>query len=240
MTFFNRVKSVLKKITILRKIKYKIVSIINPLLISQVSLKKIMIEQSKIVTGSLLDIGCGSKPYESLFKVNEYFSVDYAGNSNADVIGDGMKLPIKSGIFDTVISNEVLEHVPNPQCLMNEAYRVLKPGGTLILTTPQTWGLHHEPYDFYRYTKYGLQHLSETAGFEVINIFPTTGFISTYIQRIADVILHHYALSWPYVIRFILQCICAPFLWFGLFIEAFVRKKGDTLDNVLVARKPYG
>lgn len=52
------------------------------------------------------------------------------------VCGDAMRLPFRSGTFDTVIAAEIIEHVDNPGALMSEGARVLAPGGTLIVTTP--------------------------------------------------------------------------------------------------------
>jgi len=233
-------KSYAKKIPYLKKLRDTINDLVNPLMISQLSLKKVMLKQAHLARGVLLDIGSGGKPYQKVYDISDYIALDIAKNYNVDIQGDGMLLPIKSSVIDTVISNEVLEHIPRPQDFMNEAFRVLKPGGILILTTPQTWGLHHEPHDYYRYTKYGLHYLSETVGFEVLNIYPTTGFISTFIQRSVDTLLHHYLIDSPKILKRLICFLFAPVSWLGLFVTYFKSKYGDTLDNVLIARKPLG
>ena len=52
------------------------------------------------------------------------------------VCGDAMRLPFRSGTFETVVASEIIEHVGNPEAMMSECARVLAPGGTLIVTTP--------------------------------------------------------------------------------------------------------
>jgi ubiquinone/menaquinone biosynthesis C-methylase UbiE len=125
--------------------------------------------------GWLLDIGCGNQPYAHLFpNVARYVGVDLPQPSGmqrcADVWASGLHLPFAGQSFDTVLCAQVLEHVPQPQQLMEEAFRVLKTGGQFILTAPQTWCLHEEPHDYYRFTQYGLRYLLESAGFEVQSI----------------------------------------------------------------------
>lgn len=125
--------------------------------------------------GLLLDMGCGNQPYAYLFPTaTRYVGIDLPpppGVSRcADLWGSGLRLPFASERFDTVLCAQVLEHVPRPELLIAQAFRVLKAGGQLILTAPQTWGLHEEPQDYYRFTKYGLQYLLESAGFQVQSI----------------------------------------------------------------------
>ncbi len=120
----------------------------------------------------LLDIGCGQRPYAALFgSVRRQIGLDLpvpkATPARPDVWGDGMALPFMSGVFDVVLCTQVLEHVPQPELLLKESYRVLRRGGSLVLTAPQTWGLHEEPRDYYRFTSHGLRHLLQDAGFRV-------------------------------------------------------------------------
>ena len=86
-----------------------------------------------------------------------------------------MSLPFADRCFETVFCAQVLEHVPRPEELLREAFRVLKVGGQIILTVPQTWGLHEEPHDYYRFTRYGLRYMLERVGFQVRSIEPRGG-----------------------------------------------------------------
>jgi len=146
-------------------------------------------------------------------------------------------LPFKDAVFDTVLCNEVLEHVPEPARLMAEVARVLKPGGVLLLTTPQTWGLHMEPYDFYRYTKYGLRYLAEKSGLEVIEVAPTCGLWATLAQRFADTVIYTYAVGRSRWVVEILSLLLAPVLMVGYGLDKLFGKQGDALDNVMIARR---
>ncbi len=153
--------------------------------------------------------------------------------------GDALALPLADRSADTVLCNQVLEHVPEPLQVLRETHRVLRPGGYLLLTTPQTWGLHLVPHDYFRYTQFGLRHLAAQAGFEILRVDPTSGFWATATQRLSDVIYNTYATSWPwYVSAALLRIPCAVLVAGGLLLDRAFGKHGDTLDNVLVARKP--
>lgn len=212
---------------------------LNPLYLARRLLHEAVAARAHYAHGRMLDLGCGTQPYRNLFPhVIDYIGIDIPGIDGVAVHGDGQILPFQQGSFDTVMCNEVLEHVPQPGQLMNEVARVLRPGGVLLLTTPQTWGLHHEPYDFYRYTKYGLRFLAEQAGLEVLEVSPTSGMWATLAQRLADTMANTYARGASPVAYFLVMVSMAPVLLAGHTLDKLFGKRGDTLDNVLVARKP--
>jgi SAM-dependent methyltransferase len=118
--------------------------------------------------GRVVDVGCGMQPYRHLLgaKVTAYVGVDRKGPFTApDIEGDAMSLPLPDATFDAALCTQVLEHVTDPLRVLKELSRVLRPGGTLILTCPGTWPLHECPHDFFRFTRYGLEHLLAEAGF---------------------------------------------------------------------------
>ena len=116
---------------------------------------------------TVLDVGCGNKPYVDLFGNARYIGLNYSKeNAQPDVLGDATQLPFCDSAFDIVLCTQVLEHLSEPSSFLAEAHRVLRSGGVLILSCPFYWPLHEEPYDFYRYTKYGLLHLLGKARFE--------------------------------------------------------------------------
>ncbi|MGF7038458.1 class I SAM-dependent methyltransferase [Mucilaginibacter lappiensis] len=129
---------------------------------------------SKYGSGKLLDIGCGNKPYGEILKpyITEYIGCDIIQSSEnrADIICPANNIPLSIGSFDTVISTQTIEHVEDPQGLVNEAYRLLKKDGHFIVSGPMYWPLHEEPYDFFRFTKHGFKYIMEKAGFSVITI----------------------------------------------------------------------
>jgi SAM-dependent methyltransferase len=126
----------------------------------------------------ILDYGCGARPYEYLFEghVEKYFGVDVGDNPKADEsIQPGDKLKVSDNEYDFVLSSQVLEHVQHVEQYMNECYRVLKPGGNLLLSTHGTWQYHASPYDYNRWTCMGLKYLLEKHGFEVTGAVPVLG-----------------------------------------------------------------
>jgi len=135
----------------------------------------------KYLEGNVLEIGAGGDYLKDYLKstYEEWISLDYDLRSNSiDLRGDGQQLPIKSKIFDTIISIDVLEHVPNPEKFVSEMFRVIKPGGMVILSTPFFFYLHEEPYDFFRFSKYGLIAIFERNGFKIVDVMPTAGVIA--------------------------------------------------------------
>jgi SAM-dependent methyltransferase len=144
----------------------------------------------KYAKGKVLDIGCGNKPYEAMFKglITEYVGCDVVQSSGGkvDVICEATKITLPDASFDTVFSTQAIEHVADHQALVNEAYRLLKPGGHAIISGPMYWHLHEEPYDFFRFTKYGFQHVLEKAGFKMVEIKANGGKWAT----LGQVILH--------------------------------------------------
>ena len=124
----------------------------------------------------VLDLGCGQKPYADLFEDCIYLGLNFTKtDAMPDIIADATSIPVATGVADIVFSTQVIEHVADPQAMVQECFRVLKPGGFLILTGPFYWPLHEEPYDFHRFTKYGFANLLANAGFSQWEIRPDGG-----------------------------------------------------------------
>jgi len=84
-------------------------------------------------------------------------------NSKIDVLYDGKVLPFKDGQFDAVVSFEVLEHVFNLSEVMREINRVTTDSGYLLISVPFAWLEHEIPYDFARYTSFGINAYCQTS-----------------------------------------------------------------------------
>jgi SAM-dependent methyltransferase len=134
---------------------------------------------ARFAAGRVLDVGCGGRPYERRLPAGvRYVGVDVPASrgSHPDSWALAGGLPFAAGSFDLVLCTQVLEHLPDPAAATEEMARVLRPGGVLVLTAPQTWCLHEEPFDFFRFTRYGLEQLARGAGLEAVEVRGQGGF----------------------------------------------------------------
>jgi SAM-dependent methyltransferase len=142
-----------------------------------------------LLKGVVYDLGAGEAPYRDFFLLyaDQYIAVDWASSlheTQADVLADlNESLAIKDGAADTLICLSVLEHLREPGFMLREAHRITKPGGSLLLQVPWQWWIHEPPYDFFRFTPYGLKYLLERAGFVEIEVEPQAGFFTTVILK---------------------------------------------------------
>lgn len=131
----------------------------------------------------MLDIGCADRWVESQLPPGTglYVGLDYLTTgaglyaSRPDVFGTASGLPLADGSFEGVVMLEVLEHLEHPRGALHEIARVLKPGGTLLLSVPFLYPVHDAPHDYQRYTRYGLSRELDAAGFQDVSITPALG-----------------------------------------------------------------
>jgi len=151
-------------------------------------------ENITLFKGKLLDIGCGKMPYKEFIVANstieKYVGLDIEGalNYDADIkpdyLWDGITMPFADNSFDSAFGTEVLEHCARPEIILNEVYRVLKPGGVLFFTVPFLWPLHEVPNDAFRYTPFILQSLLKDAGFVKIQLEAIGGWHASMAQML--------------------------------------------------------
>jgi SAM-dependent methyltransferase len=137
--------------------------------------------------GTVLDLGCGSQPYRRYIKCSRYISVDMPYR-NPTVAADATRVPFADAVFDAVLCTEVIEHIADPGQAFVEIGRVLRPGGAACITAPMTWGLHYEPHDYYRFTKYSLAALAQNSGLKPLQVERVGGVFSLVGVRLSDVL----------------------------------------------------
>lgn len=134
-------------------------------------------DMCKGLSGLVLDIGCADgKPRNYLPEDANYVGLDYFDTATKlyrtrpSVFGDARQLPLENAAVDHVLLLDVLEHIPDPDRCLAEIFRVLKPGGTLTVQVPFMYPIHDAPYDFHRWTSFGLRRAAERAGFRVRDV----------------------------------------------------------------------
>jgi SAM-dependent methyltransferase len=199
------------------------------------------IAESLTYKGRVLDLGCGTSPYrEIILKLaDEYIGVDWKNSlhdqSNVNVFADLCKpLPFEDNYADTVVSFQVMEHLPEPLLFLQESFRILKSDGAILITVPFMWHVHEEPHDYFRYTKYGLEYMLNKAGFVDINIKENTGFWQMWILKFN----YHTAGFTPRP----LKLLWIPIWWFGQIIspllDKFDKHPQETASYTVIAKKP--
>lgn len=131
------------------------------------------------VNGTIIDVGCGAQPFRSLIPNQVKYigidTVDAKANFGYDVPDtiyfSGDTWPVEDGAVDCVLCSETLEHVLEPDLFLQEMHRCLRPKGRVILTVPFAARWHFIPYDYWRFTPSGLNHLLHQAGFIEIEVY---------------------------------------------------------------------
>jgi len=218
--------------------------IFEPFYIARYNLKKCINTFSGYIHGRTLDIGCGAKQYEKLFtKTSEYIGIEIETDLQkkreiADYFYDGKKIPFKDESFDSILSFQVLEHIFEPQDFLSEAKRVLKPGGHMLVTVPFMWDEHEKPYDYGRYTSFGLKHLFNKNSFEVINFEKSTPGIECIFQLLICYIEKKIFTKSIFVNYFFKLFIISPINLLAILFNLIIPKNYDMyLDNVLLVKK---
>ncbi len=218
---------------------------LNPFYFIRRGLYKGVHSNKGYLTGRLLDFGCGSKPYKALFDVQEYIGLDIEVSGHSirreavDVYYDGMTIPFLDNHFDSIFSSEVFEHLFNLEEILSELHRVLKPGGHMLVTLPFVWDEHETPYDFARYTSFGIAHLLKKSGFEIIVMEKSTNYVETIFQMWNTYAIQHLLPKHRYLAPLMTPLCVAPVTIVGILLSKVLPKNKDFFhNNIVVARKP--
>jgi SAM-dependent methyltransferase len=191
---------------------------------------------------AVLDAGAGESRHRDIFSRQRYVAVDLAvgdpqwNYQKLDVIGDLTALPFASGAFDAVLNVVTLEHVRDPALALREMGRALKPNGRLLLIAPQDWEVHQSPHDFFRYTRHGMRHLLEQAGFDGIEIQPAGGYFRLLSRRLLNGLQFfsggaRWLLFLPAAVLLVPAALVLPLL------EPLDRERNFTLGYLCTARR---
>jgi SAM-dependent methyltransferase len=182
----------------------------------------------------VLDAGAGEAQYAPLFEGRRYVAVDLGvgdadwSYKSLDAVADLVRLPFRGGSFDGAVNIVTLEHVREPGVVVKELARVLRPGGSLLLVTPLQWEEHQQPHDYYRYTRYGVAYLVESAGLQVEKIEAVGGIFRLLARRMLGA-----GMLAPFLLP-----LFAPVALFLPALDGLDKGRQFTLGHICVARKP--
>jgi SAM-dependent methyltransferase len=198
------------------------------------------------LNGTVVDLGCGTRPFEAdiLLHAKKYVGLDWGNTlhgTHADVIADlNQPLPLSDASVDHVVTFEVIEHLAEPATMLSEAARVLRSGGTLTLSAPFQWWVHEEPWDYQRFTRYGLDYQLRKAGLTDIVIQPTSGFWSMWLLKVNYQLTR--LIRGPRLMRILVRAMLTPIWWINQTIAPWLDKlwpeERETAGYFVTARKP--
>lgn len=217
----------------------------NPFWLSRRAIYRSVAYFGPSLEGVVIDFGCGTVPYRKLLsRCSEYIGVDYDSPRArdlrmADRFYDGETIPFDTGTISGVLSTQSLEHVPNPGCIVAEWARVLKDDGMLLVTVPLMWPEHETPWDFHRFTSYGLCKLLEENGFEVLEVRRLLPDCRAPAQLFLAWMNDAWFMKCGRVSRAALTAlICPPIVILStVMARLFPRNSNTYLDNAVLARR---
>ncbi|HEY9535726.1 MAG TPA: class I SAM-dependent methyltransferase [Mucilaginibacter sp.] len=217
-------------------------SIFNPRYVVLTQLRDATVKKIEELTADnknfvLIDFGCGDMPYKPVIEphVGKYLGVDLEMNPKADHhIDFDSKTTLPDNYADIILSNQVLEHVDSPEGYLQEAWRLLKPGGSMILTTHGYCLYHPTPNDYWRWTGAGLRKTIEKEALSISSFTGVLGLSASGLQLFQDGILFKLPRFLVPVWSVIMQGII------NLFdkIHTQAQRDRDSALYIVVAQKP--
>jgi SAM-dependent methyltransferase len=219
---------------------------VNPFYFARSHLDKAIQGLAIHIKGKLLDVGCGSKPYKNYFtNIESYTGLEIDSERSrkrniADFYYDGNCFPFKDKTFDVLLCNQVIEHVFNPDFFLQEINRVLKPNGKLLLTVPFVWDEHEQPFDYARYSSFGLKFLLERSDFYIL-VHRKLGADATVLFQLINAYLFKITSRWSKYLRFLFTItIMALVNLIGIVLCKILPTNPDLfLDHIVLAEKKF-
>jgi SAM-dependent methyltransferase len=213
---------------------------VNPFFFARRRLYQTIAHFSDNLYGNMLDFGCGEMPYRHLFKVNKYIGLDIIRSGHnlqkmetIDLFYDGGKIPIDDASIDCILSSQVFEHINNLNEVLNELNRLLKPGGKLLISVPFLWEEHEEPFDYFRYSSFGIEEMLEKHNFDIQNKRKCT----TSIEACFQIFVAYLYSCFPNnrYLKFIFTIvIIGPINIFGLICSCFFPYSDSLYLNIVI------
>lgn len=203
----------------------------------------------------VLDAGAGDCRYRSRFARQRYEAADFAQVTSKeygriDYVCDLRAVPVEADRYDAIICTQVLAHMPDPEAVLREFRRILRPGGILLLSCPLFFQENEKPYDYYRYTQFGLRHLLGRAGLTIERLDWLEGYYGTLSYQLSAAavslptkptaygggVVGLAAAGIAYVLRLAFAAGCQLFTWLELRHKHTA--SGQCINYIVLARRP--
>lgn len=223
--------------------------IFDPVFLTQMRLKaalESMILPLVVEGAKWLDVGCGNRPYEYLFEQVSYTGIDVEdsgrplGMKQPDYFYGGNVFPFPADSFDMVISTQVLEHVPDPRAMLKEMARVCKPGGGVVISLPFVYQEHEEPFDYFRFTRFGVEELLTKTGWQIETLKRDSSSLEAIAILFNVYIIHNLVPKIKGVGYFYTLFFCFPVQVLAMILSKILPDKGQLYLNLVVYAKKTG
>lgn len=202
--------------------------------------------------GTVLDVGCGTKPYKEFFRhTRTYIGIDFKDySSNNEFISTppdyyfdstyrhSSRLPFKSGSYSHCVAFQVLEHHTNPQKLIKEMIRVIKPRGYILLSVPFVGGLHEEPHDYFRITEFSINSICRSEKVQLIDVKKQGSVFSTIATLLMDALME---IASKNIFLYIISVAIYPLVYgyglFSLILDRVIKTNKVFLNYTFVIKK---
>lgn len=216
---------------------------LNPFYLARKGLRESILEVRNEIQGSLLDVGCGMQPYKDFFQISSYTGMEIDNEmsrkrNSADIFYDGITFPVEDNSYDSILMSQVLEHVFEPDLFLKEVHRSLKPGGKALITVPFIWDEHEQPWDYARYSSFGLKHILKKHNLQIISYKKINPGLSA-ICQIFNAYIYKSLNIKNISINFILQgLLSAPANLVGQISQKYSHPDSDLfLDSLTIVKK---
>jgi SAM-dependent methyltransferase len=141
--------------------------------LSQPDIERLCRAEATTESELVLIVHSDDMAFEHYFPNRHKANTEMAGDIDVHVNKSYASMPIEDGVYDAVVCTGLLEHLEEPEKVMREFYRVLKPGGKVVISASFAFSNHNAPVNFFHFTVEGLALVFERTGFTTNNINPS-------------------------------------------------------------------
>jgi len=181
----------------------------------------------------LLDLGSGN------LKLHKNFiNLDSFPYKQVNIVCDAKNIPFLNNSADLIFSKSFLEHADEPNKIVDEIYRVLKPGGFSIHSVPFLYPYHASPFDYQRYTEEGLKKLFKK--FETKKIIPIAGpfsLINVIFLELFSSLFKIFSKNLSNFTFILLMILTSPIKYLDYFFLNFKIFENLTVNYLIISQK---